>query len=235
VQTQRKMLLCLLLKIEVFVSVCRLVEEMASMQKCLELGELYYGQAYGLCRLLAHRFTWLQQSFGRWRKTKHKFEIPQLAVPNRALHFSAVHIRIRMMAALIPLRALFLTYISKYPTTHPISEVWQWDISGCHSGQPMSVGPNVTCSVYQNLIDIHTVDSQLSKCGEAIFWLTMENSVYLIFYIIIFDSFVVQSYLQSKLWFLRSFASLYKYEYTPSSIFLIYILWFVKNRCWPQE
>jgi hypothetical protein len=124
VQIQRKMLLCLPLKIEMFVCVFRLVEEMASMQKCLELGELYYGQAYGLCRLLAHRFTWLQQSFVRWRKGKHKFEIPLPPVGSRDLQFAAVHIRIRMLAALIPLRALFFTYISKYPTTHPISEVW---------------------------------------------------------------------------------------------------------------
>lgn len=112
--------------IAVFVCVCRLLEEMASMQNCLELGELYYGQAYGLCRLLAHRFTWLQHSFIRWRKRKHKFDMPLQEVGSKDLQFAAIHIRIRMLAALIPLRALFLTYISQYATTHPISEVWQW-------------------------------------------------------------------------------------------------------------
>lgn len=122
----RRMLLCLPLKIEMFVCVFRLVEEMASMQKCLELGELYCGQAYGLCRFLAHRFTWLQQRFVKWRKREHKFEIPLPAVGMSDLKLGAIHIRIRMLAALIPLRALFFTYISKYPTTHPISEVWQW-------------------------------------------------------------------------------------------------------------
>lgn len=101
----------------------RLVEEMASMQKCLELGELYYGQAYGLCRLLAYRFTWLQQSFVRWRKRKHKFEMPLPTVSSRDLHFTAVYIRVRILAAVIPLQALFFTYISKYQTTHPISEM----------------------------------------------------------------------------------------------------------------
>lgn len=39
------------------------------------------------------------------------------------LILGAIHIRIRMLAALIPLRALFYTYITKYPTTHPISEM----------------------------------------------------------------------------------------------------------------
>jgi hypothetical protein len=101
----------------------RLVEEMAAMQKCLELGGLYYGPAYGLCRLLAHRFTWIQQSFLKWKKGKHSLEAPSLPLDTKDLHFTAVHIRIRMVAALIPLQALFLTYISEYQTTHPISEI----------------------------------------------------------------------------------------------------------------
>jgi hypothetical protein len=46
-----------------------------------------------------------------------------LGCGNMDLHFSAVHIRVRMLAALIPLQALFFTYVSKYRTTHPISEV----------------------------------------------------------------------------------------------------------------
>jgi hypothetical protein len=96
---------------------------MASMQKCLEMGGLYYGSAYGVCRLLAHRFTWIQESFIRWKKGKHKFEVPMLPADSTDLHFAAVRTRIHMLAALIPLQALFFTYISKYRTTHPISEV----------------------------------------------------------------------------------------------------------------
>jgi hypothetical protein len=96
---------------------------MAGMQKCLELGGLQYGPAYGLCRLLAHRFTWIQQSFIKWRKGKHTFKAPVPEFGSMGLHFSAVYTRVRMFAALIPLQALFYTYISKYRTTHPISEV----------------------------------------------------------------------------------------------------------------
>jgi len=96
---------------------------MAAMQKCLELGGLYYGPAYGLCRLLAHRFTWIQQSFLKWKKGKHLLEVPSLPLDTKDLHSRAVHIRIRMVAAFIPLQALFNTYISEYQTTHPISEV----------------------------------------------------------------------------------------------------------------
>lgn len=118
-----KALLHSALKSDVCICVCRLVEEMAAMQKCLELGGLYYGPAYGLCRLLAHRFTWIQQSFLKWKKGKHSLEAPSLPLDTKDLHFTAVHIRIRMVAALIPLQALFLTYISEYQTTHPISEV----------------------------------------------------------------------------------------------------------------
>ena len=97
---------------------------MAAMQKCLELGGLYYGPAYGLCRLLAHRFTWIQQSFIKWKKGKHSLEVPLQPIDTKDLHFTAAHFRVRMVAALIPLQALFLTYISEYQTTHPISEVW---------------------------------------------------------------------------------------------------------------
>jgi hypothetical protein len=96
---------------------------MAAMQKCLELGGLYYGPAYGLCRLLAYRFTWIQQSFIKWKKGKHPLEVPLLPLDTKDLHLTTVHFRVRTVAALIPLQALFLTYISEYQTTHPISEV----------------------------------------------------------------------------------------------------------------
>jgi hypothetical protein len=101
------------------------VEEMAAMQKCLELGGLYYGPAYGLCRLLAYRFAWIQQSFIKWKKDKHKFKDPLLPLGSSDMFLIAVNIRIRMLAALIPLQALFYTYISMYQTTHPINEVRQ--------------------------------------------------------------------------------------------------------------
>lgn len=101
----------------------RLVEEMAAMQKCLELEGLYYGPAYGLCRLLAHRFTWIQKSFIKWKKRKHELQGPLLPLDTKDLHFMAVHIHFRMLAARIPLQALFLTYISEFQTTHPISEM----------------------------------------------------------------------------------------------------------------
>jgi hypothetical protein len=103
--------------------VCRLVEEMAAMQKCLELGGLFYGPTYGLCRLLAHRFTWIQQSFIKWKKGRHELQREAPPLDNSYLHCAASSYRIRMVAALIPLQALFFTYISKYRTTHPISEV----------------------------------------------------------------------------------------------------------------
>jgi hypothetical protein len=102
------------------------VEEMAAMKKCLELGGLYYGPAYCLCRLLAHRFTWIQQSVIKWKKDEHKFEDAILPLDNSDLHHTAVNIRIRILAALIPLQALFYTYISKYQTTHPINKVRQY-------------------------------------------------------------------------------------------------------------
>jgi hypothetical protein len=123
VHTYVKALLHLTLKTEMCIFVCRLLEEMAAMQKCLELGGLYCVPAYGLCRFLAYRFTWIQQSFIQWKKEKRVLQAPLLQLDLKDLHFMAVHIRIRMLAALIPLEALFLTYISKYQTTHPISEV----------------------------------------------------------------------------------------------------------------
>ncbi|XP_069689302.1 uncharacterized protein [Periplaneta americana] len=102
----------------------RLVEEMAAMQKCLEMGGLYNDLAYGLCRLLAHRFSWLQQSFMKWKKGKHKVQTPNTSLRNKAdLREKAINIKIRMLAALIPLQGLFYTYISKFRTTHPITEM----------------------------------------------------------------------------------------------------------------
>lgn len=96
---------------------------MAAMQKCLELGSFYYGPAYGLCRLLAYRFTWIQRNFRKWKKDTHKFKDILLPLDSSDLRFIAVNIRIRMLAALIPLEALFFTCISTYQTTHPINEV----------------------------------------------------------------------------------------------------------------
>ena len=131
---------------------------MAAMQKCLELGGLYYGQAYGLCRLLAHRFTWIQQSFVKWKKGKHTLKFPLLPLDTKELHFTAVHIRICMVAALIPLQALFYTYISEYQTTHPISEVWLI-ISGSQKTHSLFLGNwKISYSLWMFLFFLHMLD-----------------------------------------------------------------------------
>jgi hypothetical protein len=155
-----------------YICTCRLVEEMAAMQKCLELGELYYGPAYGLCRLLAHRFTWIQQSFIRWKQRKHELQRPLLPLDMKDLHFTAVHIHIRMLAALIPLQALFCTYVSEYQTTHPIGQVWlvtssaqethllgKWKISYCLSLVFFCLFTHLEYVWHKLLLCVFTVDA----------------------------------------------------------------------------
>ena len=93
------------------------------MKKCLELGRVFYGPAYGLCRLLAHRFQWMQEKVKNWSSGKNRVTEKVESMSQQEMKQALVNIRIRMMESLIYLKALFFTYISNYRTTHPINEV----------------------------------------------------------------------------------------------------------------
>nr|CAD7428836.1 unnamed protein product [Timema monikensis] len=98
-----------------------LVEEMAALQKCQEMGNT--SSADRMVELLSLRIVWLQLKFKKWSTESMNPTRPGQGIPFFALRSGIAEIVSCSWMNLIPLKIMFRVYLSKFGTTHPFSEV----------------------------------------------------------------------------------------------------------------
>nr|CAD7197628.1 unnamed protein product [Timema douglasi] len=98
-----------------------LVEEMAALQKCQEMGNT--SAADRMVELLSLRIVWLQLQFKKWSTESMNPTGPSQAMPFFSLRSGIAEIVTCSWINLLPLKIMFRVYLSKFGTTHPFSEV----------------------------------------------------------------------------------------------------------------
>nr|CAD7266391.1 unnamed protein product [Timema shepardi] len=106
-----------------------LVEEMAALQKCQEMGNT--SAADRMVELLSLRIVWLQLRFKKWSTESMNPTGPSQGSPFYSLRSGIAEIVSCSWINIIPLKIIFRVYLSKFGTTHPFSEssefmLWLW-------------------------------------------------------------------------------------------------------------
>nr|CAD7570334.1 unnamed protein product [Timema californicum] len=106
-----------------------LVEEMAALQKCQEMGNT--SAADRMVELLSLRIVWLQLRFKKWSTESMNPTGPSQGSPFYSLRSGIAEFVSCSWINIIPLKIIFRVYLSKFGTTHPFSEssefmLWLW-------------------------------------------------------------------------------------------------------------